>query len=84
MNLYLTRIRKLIYKQTQKKIEYMPMSRNQNTRTTHNSKIVNDYFENVVKFRYFGDESNKSELSSRRNKNRFNSENACYQSFQNL
>jgi hypothetical protein len=43
------------------KTKYMIMSRHPNSGQNQNIRIANELFENVAKFKYFGNDSNKSE-----------------------
>jgi hypothetical protein len=61
----------------------MLMSHHQNAGQNHNIKIANRSFGNLVKFRYLGTVTNRN-LIHEESKSRLNSDNACYQSVQNL
>jgi hypothetical protein len=64
--------------------KYMIMSRHLNSGQSQNIRIANESFENVAKFKYLGMTlTNKNDIHDEI-KSRFNLENVCYYSVQNL
>ncbi|PNF26869.1 hypothetical protein B7P43_G16264 [Cryptotermes secundus] len=62
----------------------MLLSHHENVGETHDIKIGNRCFENVVQFRYLGTTITNQNLIQEEIKRRLNSGNACYHSVQNL
>ena len=63
---------------------YMVMSQNQSTGQSHSIKIDNSSFKTVEEFRYLGTTLTHQNSVHEEIKSRFKSENACYNSVQNL
>jgi len=66
------------------KTKYMVMSRDQNTRRSHNMKIDNRFFERVEKFKYLETTLTNQNSIQEEIKSRLKSGNACYHSVQNI
>jgi hypothetical protein len=70
--------------QKTKYIFNMFMSRHPNSGQNQNIRIINESFENVTKFKYFGTTmTNQNDVHSEI-KSRINSGNTCYHSVQNI
>jgi hypothetical protein len=66
------------------KTKYMIMSRHSISGQNQNIRTANESFENVVKFKYLGATLKYQNDIHDEIKSRFNSENTCYHSVQNL
>ena len=66
------------------KTKCMVMSRNQNARRSHNTKIVNSSLERVEEFKYLGTNLTRQNSVQEEIKSRMKSGNACYCSVQSL
>ena len=64
--------------------KYMVVSRDQNTRRSHNLKIDNSPFERVEHLKYLGKNLTHQNSIQEAIKNKAESGNACYHSVQNL
>jgi hypothetical protein len=66
------------------KTKYMIMSCHPNSGQNQSIRISNESFENLAKFRYLGTTLTSKKDIYDESKNRLNSGNICYYSFQNL
>ena len=65
-------------------IKYMVMSRDQNTRPSHNIKTDDSSYERVEQFKYLGTTLTNQNFIQKEIKSRLKSGNACYHSVKNL